>query len=399
MKKGIIRIIMVALSLVMILSSVPTALALPTTYDLWVGGQQITDSNATDVFGDGKVSFNPDTNTLTLKNYTYEGAGYAFTFLGQDSAASIYSGLDTLNITVIGSNSIAHSGQDRASYGIFTEGNLVINEDSTGTLQATGGVTNTRSIGIFVSNKDLTINGATVTGVGSNASANDLSTGVWCLSGNITVGAKAELIGTGAVANISRGVCAFGKLAVNGGVVKGNGGAATQISQGISAGTVESSSDKSVIIGVADNSNESIGIVIWNDSVFEKGTIKGFSGATPSNKNYGIGLHDSFTISGGTVEAMGAGGAFDKKPTIDSVFSNAKVWYGETEAAADNAGAKKVEDIETKYTQKYVRIAPVSTEVPTSPNTGDSGNVLLWVILAMLSGGCLLGTLIYKKKA
>ncbi len=40
----------------------------PATYKVWIGDVQITETNKDDVLGDGKVSFDPASHTLTLKN-------------------------------------------------------------------------------------------------------------------------------------------------------------------------------------------------------------------------------------------------------------------------------------------------------------------------------------------
>ncbi len=40
----------------------------PATYKVWIGDVQITESNKDNVLGDGKVSFDPESHTLTLKN-------------------------------------------------------------------------------------------------------------------------------------------------------------------------------------------------------------------------------------------------------------------------------------------------------------------------------------------
>lgn len=45
----------------------------PITYNLWVGGTEVTEQNAHDVFGDGTVSYDPATNTLTLNDIIYDG--------------------------------------------------------------------------------------------------------------------------------------------------------------------------------------------------------------------------------------------------------------------------------------------------------------------------------------
>ncbi len=43
-------------------------------YDLFVGGVQVTDANLGDVLGDGKVSYDPSSRTLTLSGATVKGA-------------------------------------------------------------------------------------------------------------------------------------------------------------------------------------------------------------------------------------------------------------------------------------------------------------------------------------
>ena len=40
-----------------------------TEYPLWVGGVQVTSANASDIFNDGKASYNAETKTLTLNGY------------------------------------------------------------------------------------------------------------------------------------------------------------------------------------------------------------------------------------------------------------------------------------------------------------------------------------------
>ena len=78
------------------------------TYNVWVGGTQINSANAADVFGDGKVSYDDATKTLTLNGYTYSGAGYG------DSA--VYIGDVGGNaFTVVATN--ANSLTSTAAYG------------------------------------------------------------------------------------------------------------------------------------------------------------------------------------------------------------------------------------------------------------------------------------------
>ena len=61
--------------------------AAETTYDIWVGGVQITSANKDDIVkaindaanatpATGTATYDPDTKTLTLNNFSYTGLGY-----------------------------------------------------------------------------------------------------------------------------------------------------------------------------------------------------------------------------------------------------------------------------------------------------------------------------------
>ena len=80
---------------------------LPTqNYDLWVGGTRVTSRNANDVLDDGTVSYDAAANTLTLDNAILTRPD------GSDRGAVIHSQLeDTLNIVVIGDNTITAVGE------------------------------------------------------------------------------------------------------------------------------------------------------------------------------------------------------------------------------------------------------------------------------------------------
>ena len=82
-------------------------------YNVWVGGRQITTINAADVFGDGKVSYDDATKTLTLNGYTYSGAGY--------QSSAIYATED-IAIVVQGENSLTST----AGYGIYAGGTIAV---------------------------------------------------------------------------------------------------------------------------------------------------------------------------------------------------------------------------------------------------------------------------------
>ena len=124
-----------------------------TSYALWIGGVQVNDANKEDVLGNGAVSYNPATSTLTLKGGTIKGNN-------TDSSADlrlgcgIYSEVDGLTIDVQGNTTV--QGDYEKSYdGI----DLHLNTTITGTAQLTAkghyGIIAGHSSGLT----DLTIGG------------------------------------------------------------------------------------------------------------------------------------------------------------------------------------------------------------------------------------------------
>lgn len=335
------RLVGTIMTIALMIALLP-ATAFADTYELWVGGVQVTDENKNNITSDlnntatGIASFDSDTKTLTLNSYSYLGPGYSFlNSVNVPCAAAIYSELDKLNITLVDTNSVSNSlATADNSYGIYTKnGDLVIAADGTGSLTATGG------------------------------DASGISHGIWCFSGGISVGENTQLVGVGGNADISRGVCVFNKLVVNGGSVEGTGGSAGSISHGISAGTIESTSEKSKIIGTAGTSTgESAGIYIWNSATFSKGHMKGIGGSSSTDESYGIYVNgdDKLTVIGGTVTAQGK--------TRNVVYLN-DGGQGEAIPAPDS-----------------------------SPNTGDNSNMILWLALLLVSGGAIIVAVVLGRK-
>ncbi len=117
------------------------------TASVWIGGVKITESNASDVFGDGKVSFDAATNTLTLNNYEYNGEGYQYynevdeeTDIINTCTAVIYVE-GSIVIEIIGNNTLINSfdDPDNNHYGdiiVVTDGGVKVTGD--GSLDATG---------------------------------------------------------------------------------------------------------------------------------------------------------------------------------------------------------------------------------------------------------------------
>ena len=144
-----------------------------TKYELWIGDVQVTGGNAQNVFGDGTVSYDAETNILTLNNYHYTGDGttnitgatIADTCLG-------YKGSETLTIKLIGTNSLTYNGDTTFSCGIYIQNSdLVIEGPGSLTVNITGTCSyNTsyiRSFAICVAG-NMTVNGGTITTTGGS---------------------------------------------------------------------------------------------------------------------------------------------------------------------------------------------------------------------------------------
>ena len=100
-------------------------------YDLWVGGVQVTSANMNDVLVDdpdnkGKVSYNPETSTLTLN-------GATITQNNGDRGNVITCGSGQLNIVLSSSNTVGSTDSNRA---IEANGPVTISGD--GSLNAAG---------------------------------------------------------------------------------------------------------------------------------------------------------------------------------------------------------------------------------------------------------------------
>ena len=155
------------------------------TYDLWVAGKQVTETNQSDVLGDGgTVKFDPTTNTLTLNNANLTPDGDAnFTYW-------IDSDL-TKELTITGTATLSNAD------GILTEGPLTLN-NATLTLtgdnnEEDGGVD--EAIRAGSSNEDITIQNSTVTIAGKSAGGNFFQFGIRCgnlIVANSTLNVKAD---------------------------------------------------------------------------------------------------------------------------------------------------------------------------------------------------------------
>ena len=115
------------------------------TYQLWVGGVQVTEANLDDVLGDGKVSFDPEGCVLNLNGVT------SIPNVCDSQRALIYA--NRMNLTVTGSGDLT-TGQ------MFMNG-IYVNTGSL-TLDGNFSVSGSQGNGFYAS-KDLIITGGTIT--------------------------------------------------------------------------------------------------------------------------------------------------------------------------------------------------------------------------------------------
>ena len=203
-------------------------------YDLWVGDTQVTSLNAANVFGDGTVSYDAKENALTLKDYTYESAGY-------NDAAIYYGGSGTLELVLVNDSTVTHVGNSNLSYGIYAN-NGSITISGSGSLTGTGGTVTGDSgfsYGIYASGS-ITISGTgSLTGTGGEApSGQSCSYGIYVSGGDLTISGSTVTANGGSASGSSYGVCAD-SIEVTGGSLTGNSGAAGEFSYGVTAGSIK----------------------------------------------------------------------------------------------------------------------------------------------------------------
>ena len=144
------------------------------TYDLWVAGKQVTKTNQSNVLGDGTVSYDPDTHTLTLNN--------AHLTLGEDAEEGISSCIDSDladMLTITGTATLSNAD------GIMTTGPLTLKD---ATLTLTGNIEGDigeDAIRAGRSDENITIQNSKVTIAGTNAEGNFFNFGIRC--GKLTV--------------------------------------------------------------------------------------------------------------------------------------------------------------------------------------------------------------------
>ena len=204
------RILGVLLCLCIMCALMPAiSLATETTYNLFVGGVEVTSENKDNITGPGillgeggKASYDPTSKTLTLNNVNITGIHSFANGIGTDSAGIYYADNNSnaiRNINLIGANSIcvALGTSDFSCYGIFDDSSskgLTITGNGSLTVQS-GDASSFWSVGIFSRNNIIVGDDCTITATSGTA---DISAAIYsydritATNSKVTAGASAD---------------------------------------------------------------------------------------------------------------------------------------------------------------------------------------------------------------
>lgn len=386
-----------------LLPSLPAQAVSLIYYSLSIGSTQFSSHNLTitDENG-GTASFDPDTNTLTLTDFTYEGAGFRGTTINDEGV--IYSLLDNLTILLSGNNVLTNVTQEDDapdfSYAIYSRGPVTVDVlpgAEYGRLVLNGGTSPKYSYGIKV-DKSLIVNGGTLYATGGKAPYN---TGIYA-GYNLVVNDGMVLTNCKEASSLSYGINTYaydkeneaynGGLYVNGGsiyaqtteaptciainsnynitirdgLVSATGGTAENGSCGMAASLINLLGGEVVATGGTSPSS-SYGIIAGDLFRMEGGKLTATAGET--EMGIGIAAQNGIEISSGTVTAQGVGGAMSHAPMADS-YDHFSFWYGTDEASAKAAGVKPGSLIPDYCGKPYVHFTDGS-DTPVTPEPSN----------------------------
>lgn len=316
------------------------------SYNIWVNGVEVTEVNCTYIPTDGTfpdpeqtghVSYDPETNTLTLNNAKV-ATSYSWTESSDNNKAGIYAEGD-LNILLVGTNIVTKQDNDNGySCAVYIKGKLTIAGD--GTLNAYGGdITNSTnrfiSSGIFARD-NITINSGTI-----NASAGETHISVSTSGGAYGVGIYSD-----------------GLLTINDGTVTAFGGDAGYQSNGIRVnGCTINGGSLTATGGTVNGTNQaySFGIHLDGGELIVTGgsvTATGGGVSSASGSPVSSGIFGACNLSSGTLTATGKTFAMGSAPVYGAGYSVTTNTDAVPGAGDYNAGSIS--------SYKYIRFKPTT---------------------------------------
>ena len=258
------------------------------SFCLIIGGK--TYNTKEDITDDG-WSYTAETNTLTLK-------GFSYTYYGEAYCANVISVNQDLNLVLEGVNTITNDSKSDKTYdyrGIYVKGNLTISGDGSG------------------------YESLTVTSGGGGKKGNCYGIKV---TGNLTID-NGEIVATGKANGDSVGIYADGDITINGGTVKATGNTAysmARTSKGIHCGGtyVQNGGDVAVTSNNDNSDSYGTGLCAGNDITITSGKLSAVGSLRSGNSKSSVGIKCSgiYTQTGGKVKATSYNkytGIYDKK--------------------------------------------------------------------------------------
>ncbi|MET0016562.1 S-layer homology domain-containing protein [Oscillibacter sp.] len=240
------RFLSILLSVCMVLTMLPTVAFAADDYGICVGTTKVTSDNANNVLGNGTVTYDAGTNTLTLIGATITSVTQPGSGTEQSGNASITGGIfknsGDLNIVLHGTNTIGLSTNSSFGVaGIYTGGQLSIKGTSTSTdsLSVVSTFTTQGEAMGIRGNTGVTIDGCTVTATAGSSTGNNHNTvGIYVGNGSLSI-KNAIVTGTGGSSDReSYGIGVdSGSLSIENSTVTANGGEGTEGSYGMSTAT------------------------------------------------------------------------------------------------------------------------------------------------------------------
>lgn len=355
-------------------------------YGLWIGDVPVTSMNNDNITCEhivtGYVSYDPDTQTLTLEDAYITDTAYED---GDGCIFGIYSNLG-LNIKLIGDSSIVipAANKNKNATGIYVNGDLTI--DGEGSLFASSGPVaedeQGNSFGLYVDGGvdggNLLIMGGNLTVFGASASGTySGSYGICVDNGDLIVSNNAALEAAGDTAAYESIGIYLGKdganLVINSGSLEVSGAAAGNYSYGIyfeTAGTltVEGGS----LTAISSEADTESGGIYADKVIVNAGLLDAFGN---SEKCFSFGIYsksDDIEINGGSVYAYSGEGngsrAMNAVPRFAAGYShriNAGTNGADAVYVTDDVFARNI----AGYT--YVEITPY---IPGGGSGGGGGS-------------------------
>ena len=142
MKKKLITLLFMLVFMCAVIAGCSTITASAAIHAVvYVGNTEVTEQNASDVLGDGTVSFDYATNTLTLNNATITEC-FTEEFFGEDTYFGIYCEANEFNLQLVGENTIylSEGKDDDNYYAVYSSGAMNVGGNGSLSVTSFGGI-------------------------------------------------------------------------------------------------------------------------------------------------------------------------------------------------------------------------------------------------------------------